>query len=414
MSSSTTVSIPPLRVPPALDDGKGDASSGSTVRELAGGFIAGAVAMGAGYWLLSGGDLLPETSVELSGAGLALALIGLVVLLPVVLAVHEGGHLLGGRLARFRFHLFIVGPLMIARTAEGVRVRLNTNLSLYGGLAASVPTTFHNLNRRMAVMVAGGPAASLLSGAVAIAIYLVAGLHTIVPEGAIPVAWLGSQGVLVFGGASLGIGLITLMPATTSGFFTDGARLWRLLHHHPTAKRDTAVTIVGLLGLTQRPRDWDADLVATACSGEDGSLFDTEARRLAYLQALDTGCIRAGRDWLQEALDRVAHYPPSMQSLLPAEAAFVEGAFRRDGVAAARWLDRVTDRTFLDDSTWLRAQAAVAYANNHPVHDLLDNARSALAASTAPGIAAAERDWVDQLAHSSSCGDRPPLSTQPS
>lgn len=414
MPLSSDVPLPPLRVPPALDGTEADASPSSTARELAGGFAAGAVAMGAGYWLFSRGGLLPATSAELSSLGVALAFVGFMLLIPVVLVVHEGGHLLGGRLVRFRFHLFVVGPLMVVRTTEGIRARLNTNLSLYGGLAASVPTAFHDLNRRMAVMVAGGPAASLMSGAVAIATYLAVGLHTVVPEGAVPVAWLGSQGVLMFGGASLGIGLITLVPATTSGFFTDGARLWRLLRDHPTAERDTAATMVGLLGLTQRPRDWDANLVATASAGEDGSLFDVEGRRLAYLHALDTGRLEAAREWLQKALDRIIHYPPSMRSLLPAEAAFVEGAIRQDGAAAERWLDHVADRTFLDDSTWLRAQAAAAYANDRPVHDLLDGARSTLAASTAPGIAEAERDWIDQLARLAARDDRSPLPTKPS
>lgn len=174
MPLSSDVPLPPLRVPPALDEAGGTSSSGTAVRELAGGFAAGAVAMGGRYWLFSRGGLLPATSAALSSPGVALAFVGLMLLIPVVLVVHEGGHLLGGRFVRFRFHLFVVGPLMVVRTAEGIRARLNTNLSLYGGLAASVPTAFHDLNRRMAVMVAGGPAASLMSGAVAIATYLAA------------------------------------------------------------------------------------------------------------------------------------------------------------------------------------------------------------------------------------------------
>jgi len=44
----------------------------------------------------------------------------------------------------------------------------------------------------------------------------------------------------------------------------------------------------------------------------------------------------------------------------------------------------------------------MACAQDRPVRDLLDDAHEALAASTAPGIAKAERDWIEQLAGSAS------------
>src|SRR3712207_6939264 len=45
----------------------------------------------------------------------------ILVLLPLVIAVHEAGHLLGGRLAGFRALLFVVGPFRIERSGEGFR-----------------------------------------------------------------------------------------------------------------------------------------------------------------------------------------------------------------------------------------------------------------------------------------------------
>lgn len=77
-----------------------------------------------------------------------------------VLAFHEAGHVIVGKLVGFRFSLFIVGPFKLHSTESGIRFGLNRSLMLAGGLGGAAPRDSQNLTRRMAVYVAGGPAAS--------------------------------------------------------------------------------------------------------------------------------------------------------------------------------------------------------------------------------------------------------------
>ena len=121
-----------------------------------------AVAMGIGYVI--GNVAFTPVELGLSGIQKPLFFIGLLLPLPLVLAIHEGGHLLGGKLAGFRFALFIVGPLMISRRKDGIKFSVNKSLGAYGGLAASFPTTTDNLRKGMTMLVAGGPLASLNTG----------------------------------------------------------------------------------------------------------------------------------------------------------------------------------------------------------------------------------------------------------
>ena len=375
------------------------ASDRQTVKTVAMVLVGAAVGAVGALWLFGGADADAVTAEPHLGIGWTIGVVvGIVGVLGLVLATHEAGHLLGGWMSGFRFQLFVVGPLMITRTAGGIRARLHTQWSLYGGLALSLPTDLHNLARREARMVAGGPAASLVLGFLGVGAYVAFGGTDLTPRSA-PVGWLLARGAYLFGTGSLGVGLITLVPTTTSGFLTDGARLWRSWRGHPAAPRDAAVFALTALLFVKRPRDWDRALVRQACAPDDETLYDVEGRRLAYLHLLDAGDAAAAQDALQEALDRHALYPPTLLPTLFAEAAFFEGAVRGDGEAARRWLDAAGDAPALDASTLLRAQAAAAWAAEAPdAADALRAARAALDASAFPALAEAAHAWLDALA----------------
>jgi hypothetical protein len=212
-----------------------------------------------------------------------------------------------------------------------------------------------------------------------------------------PAAWLTLNGLAFFGGCSLIIGLATLVPGTTGGFYTDGMRLLRMWRNHPAARRDTAVFALAVLQFAERPRDWNLELVEQACAVDDGTFYDVEGRRLAYLHALDTCDVERAYRLLQEALDRHALYPSAAQSLLTMEAAFFEGAIRHDADAAARWMAASTDGGLLDESTHLRAKVAVRWAAGQSVTDVLTEAHNAVADCPERGLAAAVHDWLSSL-----------------
>lgn len=91
------------------------------------------------------------------------------VLILIVLATHEIGHLIGGVSRGMRFLLLIVGPFGWHASASGIRFEWNTNIALMGGLAATLPTTVGpNLRGQLLTNIASGPLTSLLLSILAI------------------------------------------------------------------------------------------------------------------------------------------------------------------------------------------------------------------------------------------------------
>ena len=387
----------PLQMPPDLNsEGNSTRPSVKTIAMVLVGAATGAAISLMLFRGESSGSSPPEADLGVVWA--LTATVGLVVLIGLALAAHEVGHLLGGWLSGFRFQLFALGPLMLTRAPDGLRARWHTHWSLYGGLALSLPTDLTDLAHREARMVAGGPVTSLLLGLTGIGAYLALGEAAGAPRGSVPFGWLLVNGAFFFGVGSLGIGLVTLIPTTTSGFYTDGARLWRLWRDHPATERDAAVFALTALLFAERPRDWNTDLVEQAIAVDDNTLFDVEGRRLAYFHAIDGGDFAVARNRLQGAIDRHAIYPSALLSNLTGEAAFFEGAVRGDAPAARRWLAASGTSAGLNESTQLRAQAAAAWAAGEAAGDMLDRARDALSSDMAPPLAAAQRDWLNVLA----------------
>jgi hypothetical protein len=159
-------------------------------------------------------------------------LYGTLVLLALLtaLAVHELGHLVAGLLQGFRFQLFVVGLLGVKRTPAGIRVFLNRDVGLMGGVAATVPVAQDPGNtRKFAWILLSGPLASLLLSLVA------AVLFTASTSGAARSYWL----VTAFGSAA--VLLATTLPRRSGLFFTDRARFQRLVSKGPAAETESAL-----------------------------------------------------------------------------------------------------------------------------------------------------------------------------
>ena len=59
--------------------------------------------------------------------------------------------------------LLVIGPVMVRRTPAGIRVMWNRNVNLSGGMAACLPLEPGRMTpRRAAVMILGGPVASVV------------------------------------------------------------------------------------------------------------------------------------------------------------------------------------------------------------------------------------------------------------
>lgn len=258
-----------------------------------------------GAMLRGGGAATPAPPQLFGSIG---TIVAVVLAMFGVLLVHELGHLVGGRLAGFRPVLLVLGPFRLERERARWRVRWNRDLALAGGLAGALPTGESDpvrLRRATALMVAGGPLASLLLGVSTLLV------GTLLFRGA---PGLASLIPVAIGVASIAIGGITLVPGRTAGYLTDGARLWLLYKGGPAADRDVALQ--ALFGASQsgvRPRDWSVDLLARARSLEDGASLEVAAWQLSQMHAADSGSETEARQWLERVLAHLDRLPNAAQ-----------------------------------------------------------------------------------------------------
>jgi hypothetical protein len=324
------------------------------------GLIALGAAIGAGF-AASSANPLDELNL---GRGQAGALILLLPLLYVaVIAVHEAGHIAGGLIVEFRPLLFIAGPLRIERDGDGgIRFGVNRSLALAGGLAACTPVGLGDLRRRAMVMVAGGPVVSLMFGTQCLAVYMATSAFLVHPGGG-SLGLLTALTLLFLGIGSLLIGLATLLPMRSGGFYSDGARLLRLLRGGEETDREVA--LLALTGLTlsgARPRDWDPRLVRSGAAIRDNGPFEIGGRHFAFAHALDRGEIDEAREHLEAAIAGVDRLPRGSRSALLLSAATFFALHDADADRARAMLGKARDQHLVSTPHQrLLAEAAVHF-----------------------------------------------------
>jgi hypothetical protein len=344
---------PPPAKPAARD--KGPKSWAAILGFMVGGGLAGYLGVKFGATL--GADSL------LRGAGPGWTGLSWILALPpawlVVVGLHEFGHIVGGWAGGGRFLLYVVGPCKWQRTPAGVRFSWNWSVNLSGGLAACLPLDAGRVTpRRVALMIAGGPLASL--GLTVLALWLAAALAPAAAPGtwsglaqsfALAVAWLS---LLIFG--------VTVFPSTLGGFKSDGRRFYELLRGDRRSDQEMAMMVLTTATLAGvRPADLDPGLVDQSVGLRDGSLFDRYAHFTAYQHAMDRGEAPRAQALLDYVIAGEAGLVPFIRDAARCEYAWLL-ATRSPAAAMARaWLDSAGPLAF-DPVTRLRAEAAVLLA----------------------------------------------------
>ena len=169
-------------------------------------------------------DLKPETRFEKT-----INIFGIILMGFIVLGVHELGHLLTGLYNGFRFDLYVVGPLGIKSEQEKIKVYLNKELSLYGGVAATSPVNDDIENaKKFARILLAGPIASVLFAIICFALAYLVGK---------PFGMMLYTGGLI----SVAIFFATTIPSKTGMFFTDRKRYQRLVTPGPDQEVELAM-----------------------------------------------------------------------------------------------------------------------------------------------------------------------------
>jgi hypothetical protein len=327
--SQSDPSAPPTPPEPAPIPAKKKA--GGIGALLVGGVVGGALGF---LGVMAAGDRFVPLVDAVAGddnvaGGLAL-IAGLIAFTTwAAILVHEAGHAAAGRAVGFRFYFLVAGFLRVDRDelTERLRVRVNRDGALFGGVAACLPTDTRDLTRRLGWMIAGGPLASL-------ALALVAGAAASLP-GLPPLARLVIGTTAVVSGL---LTVVTLVPMRASGFVSDGGRLLRIFRGGPTAEREGAtLPLLALSTAHVRPREWPAELIGAATRLRDGTADECYAAVFAYLHALDAGRTDEAGRWMDRIVELSRTYPPSFAPALFVEAAYFE-AFHRGRLERARAL----------------------------------------------------------------------------
>ena len=258
----------------------------------------------------------------------AVDLLLLPVLILLVLATHEVGHLLGGFSRGMRFLLLIVGPFQWTRSPGGIHFKWVFNLGTMGGIAAATPDPAAPLAPQLRRLIIGGPLASLVLAVIGLAMAL--GF-----EGR-----AGAYGVII-GAMSLLIFLVTAAPLRAGGFMSDGMQLLELRRGGAAvAERQVLVRLMGVSYAGIRPRDWEPQLVHDALAMQEAEPLRRVAGRIfALYYAMDRGDtegLREHADWLARHVD---DYPDGFRQSITLELCLV--ASRRGDLEAAReWWTR--------------------------------------------------------------------------
>jgi hypothetical protein len=149
-----------------------------------------------------------------------------------------------------RLLMLIVGPFGWHASASGIRFEWNTNLALMGGLAATLPTKHGaSLRQQLLVLIAGGPAASLLLAILAIVIASASDPRI-------------AAYCIFIAATSLGVFLVTLIPVRAGGFMSDGLQFIDVVKGGSAViDRGTLLQIFAQSLDGVRPRDWDSSAI---------------------------------------------------------------------------------------------------------------------------------------------------------
>ena len=264
----------------------------------------------------------------LSGLGFTAELLISQVALLLETACHELGHVLAGRMAGMVLWSLRVGPFHWKKRNGKWAFVFRPN-NWYGGSAGMVAPQLTKLNERTAVMILGGPVASLLLGTVAF-LTVFAVVRTSWEFLWTPLAILSIISLVSF--------LTNMIPRMPGSHYTDGARFYQLMKKGPWEQVNLAMGMVASTLVTKlRPRDFDIHLLEQAAdfvsTGQQGSCL----RWFAAMHHRDKGqMLQAVTEAKRaEALFELVQWEEPHAML----ASFVhfDAVFRQDRESAERW-----------------------------------------------------------------------------
>lgn len=269
--------------------------------------------------------------------GTRLVAVGLPLLLaiPVVIAVHEVGHLLGGLAAGFRFSALRIGPLQIDRPLRISLQRISG--TGYGGWVSMVPDKRDRLRVRALVLVLAGPGINLGS----------AGGLLLLPDSMGP-----ASGAFIV--VSLALAVKELLPIRHRITVSDGRRAWMLLRDRACSERWLAMMkLAAEFRQGVLPESLSADWLAEAIAYRDDSPDTVSAHGIAYAAAFHQHKDAEAGQRLETALQHASFAAPVQREALMSDAGVFQARRRKRADLAEQWLALMPQTPHCQ---WLRAR----------------------------------------------------------
>jgi hypothetical protein len=320
------------------------------------------------------------------------------VIIPVILVygyfsilAHELGHLGFAISQKFDVRAIAVNRMILSRSAKGWQLRW-ARRPFAGGFLSSVPRSEDALNKRMFMMILGGPVASLLFAGISMLPWLLQGW-----TGKTELAWLTA----VLSAISLHAAILNTVPMKTSYGSTDGRRMLDLIQNNRSGQRYAAIYAFNSnLHQGVRPSDVDPGIIERALAIPEKSSDHVSALLIAYRVELDKGALPQAANYLDEALQMHLYYPEMLRATLLLEGAYFEATVRNQADVARHWLSQIQETVMTSEISLLRAEASVLIAEGDQSGALakaMEGLILAKADRLMPGIAIAETAWLQKM-----------------
>jgi Zn-dependent protease len=266
---------------------------------------------------------------------------------------HELGHLAAGLSCGKILRVFQVGPLRWAvRNGKwGFEFRLR---KFYGGGVAMVAPDLLKMRSRQALLLTGGPVASLVVGLIFVVVTLTAVGHAWQPFWSL-LSTLATLSIAAF--------VVNLIPLQPESQYSDGAQIYQILTNGPWARVHLAFAMVTTSVVAPiRPRDFDMNVINQAIDflrhGERGLLL----RLVACKHYIDKNRIPEALAYMQEAEELFGECKFEKPQDICAEFVYVNAFHKRDLAAADLWWQRIEALRKIDpDADYWRARTALLW-----------------------------------------------------
>jgi hypothetical protein len=253
--------------------------------------------------------------------------------LMLILLIHELGHVAAGMAVGFQFKRIRIGPITMLKSSKGIKFTLQRISSLDGIAAMEIPHR-RKLRRKLAIYIAAGPFANLLSGA-CVWLFLTGRFSDGLPR-------TFRQSLQFFSALSILIPLANLIPYLRhNGMFTDGARLVSLAGSRAKTRRWLClIALHARIKAGTRLRDLNRTWISKASAISDKSLDAIQGPWIAYLVENDAENVEAAARYLEQCLERFRIASPEFQKMMLMEGAIFQAWFRDDEQKARVWSER--------------------------------------------------------------------------